>query len=360
MSMTPASSKYFEQNAGQWDALRTGYFSEGVRAAAIAKAYLRPEMTAADVGAGTGFIAAGLAPLVQKVYLLDGSEAMLAVARQNLAPFDNVEYHLADAQSLPLPDGSVDVAFANMYLHHCPDPLAAMREMVRILKPGGRLVITDADAHNHTWMREEMADVWLGFERSQVRDWLQQAGFVNILIDCTGQSCCAESGNPAVTDPQDRSAAIGVFVATGTRRIPMREQVKSAYSAAAQAGSCCGSQAVEAQAPASSSCCGESSAEAKVSSKSCCSAEVTPTQESIYAGIYSADELASVPPEAGEISLGCGNPIALANLKAGEIVVDIGSGGGIDSFLAARKVPASVTLSSARARPRPCPWRTTR
>ena len=38
--------------------------------------------------------------------------------------------------SLPLPDASVDAVFANMYLHHCPDPLAAIREMVRILRPG--------------------------------------------------------------------------------------------------------------------------------------------------------------------------------------------------------------------------------
>jgi arsenite methyltransferase len=45
-----------------------------------------------------------------------------------------------------------------------------------------------------------------------------------------------------------------------------------------------------------------------------------------------------VPPEAAEISLGCGNPIALANLRKGEVVLDIGSGGGIDAFLAARRV----------------------
>src|SRR5450759_3034328 len=59
MSMTQSSSQYFDQVAGQWDALRSGYFGEGVRQAAIARAYLRPEMTVADVGAGTGFISAG-------------------------------------------------------------------------------------------------------------------------------------------------------------------------------------------------------------------------------------------------------------------------------------------------------------
>jgi arsenite methyltransferase len=76
MSMTQASGDYFERVASQWDSLRAGYFTEAVRVAAIAKAYLRPEMIVADVGAGTGFIAAGLAPLVKQVYALDGSVAM--------------------------------------------------------------------------------------------------------------------------------------------------------------------------------------------------------------------------------------------------------------------------------------------
>ncbi len=65
--MTPAAAAYFEQVAEQWDHLRTGYFGEEVRDAAIARAYLRPEMVVADVGAGTGFVAAGLAARVARV-----------------------------------------------------------------------------------------------------------------------------------------------------------------------------------------------------------------------------------------------------------------------------------------------------
>ena len=54
---------------------------------------------------------------------------------------------------LPLPDAAVDAAFANMYLHHCPDPQEAIREMVRILRPGGRLVITDMDTTSYEWLK---------------------------------------------------------------------------------------------------------------------------------------------------------------------------------------------------------------
>ena len=313
MSMTGSSAKYFEQVAGEWDSLRSGYFSEAVRDATIAHAYLRPEMVVADVGAGTGFLSVGLAPLVTKVYVLDGSEAMLDVARRNLSAFTNVEFQQADGLSLPLPDASLDAVFANMYLHHCTDPLAAIREMARILKPGGRLLITDLDAHEHVWMKEEIADVWLGFERDVLRGWLHEAGLVNVLLDCTDQSCSAESANPALSNSQDRKADISVFVAAGTRRATMREKVEQAYSAAASGNCGCGS---------GSTCCGVESN----------------IEEMNILPDYSETDLEGAPQEAKEISLGCGNPLALAALKPGEVVLDIGSGGGLDSFLSAQRV----------------------
>jgi ubiquinone/menaquinone biosynthesis C-methylase UbiE len=53
MTVTNPSAPYFEKVASQWDTLRSGYFTEAVREAAIQKAYLHPEMTVADIGAGT-------------------------------------------------------------------------------------------------------------------------------------------------------------------------------------------------------------------------------------------------------------------------------------------------------------------
>jgi ubiquinone/menaquinone biosynthesis C-methylase UbiE len=200
--------------------------------------------------------------------------------------------------------------------------------MVRVLRPGGRLVITDMDEHPYSWLKDEMADVWQGFERGQARDWFKEAGLVNVIVDCTGQSCCAESANPALSDAQGREAKISVFVATGSRRMVMRDAVQNNYAAVATSGSSCGCSA---QASENESCCGSTSG-----SGSCCSG--TSYEDVSFTTGYTPVELSSAPKEAADISLGCGNPIALAGLQADEVVLDIGSGGGLDAFLAAKKV----------------------
>lgn len=327
--MTQASSEYFRQMAESWDQISAGYFGAAVRDAAITRAYLRPEMTVADVGAGTGFVAAGLAPLVKQVHLVDGSAEMLEVARKNLYQFSNLEYHQADGATLPFPDESLDAVFANMYLHHTTDPQAAIREMTRVLRPGGRLTITDMDEHPYTWLKDEMTDVWQGFERGQLRAWLQAEGLVNVIVDGSGQSCCAESSNPTITDSQGREARISVFVATGTRRMAMRSAVQENYAAIAQNGTSCSCSPVVPE--EQTSCCSPSA-----KGSSCCSG--TRYEDVSFTTGYTATELSGAPKEAAEISLGCGNPIAMAGLKPGEVVLDIGSGGGLDAFLAAGKV----------------------
>ncbi len=204
------SRPYFAQVAERWDSLRETFFSDAVREAAIRQAALPAGATVADIGTGTGFLVMGIAPIARQVYGLDVSPEMLAVAQRNLAGFTNVEWRVAEGTHLPLPDGSVDAALANMYLHHTEDPAAAIREMARIVRVGGRVVLTDLDSHTHKWLLREHADRWPGFARADVRRWLEEAGLADVVVDCVGENCCASS-------TRGEAAAIGIFVASGRK-----------------------------------------------------------------------------------------------------------------------------------------------
>ncbi len=209
--MTVSSSKqYFDDIGGAWDELRKGFFSDRVREQALAVAGVEGGGLAADLGAGTGFITEVLLAEGVKVVAVDQSEAMLDALRQKFPFPDRVETRVGRAEQLPVETESVDYAFANMYLHHVEDPARAIWEMARILRPGGRLVITDLDSHEHEFLRTEQHDRWLGFEREEVTGWFRRAGLDDVRVDCVGQNCCTES-------PDGGEVAISIFVASGTR-----------------------------------------------------------------------------------------------------------------------------------------------
>jgi ubiquinone/menaquinone biosynthesis C-methylase UbiE len=205
------SRQYFDTVAPQWDNLRKGFFSEAVREKAFAVAGVEPGRLAADIGAGAGFVTEGLLERGLRVIAVDRSEAMLAEMKNRFGEDGAVEYRMGEAESLPLEDSSVDYVFANMCLHHVDSPPAAIREMARILKPGGRLVITDLDRHDFDFLRTEHCDRWMGFDRPDVARWFAEAGLVDVEIDCVGENCCAASQCGC------GAAAVSIFVALGTR-----------------------------------------------------------------------------------------------------------------------------------------------
>jgi len=204
------SKEYFAQVADKWDALRAGFFTELMRDAVIEKAGLPAGAIVADVGTGTGFVLQGLVGKVAEAVGFDESAEMLAFAAKNLSAHDHVLLRQAEGQQLPAEEHSFDAVFANMYLHHAPDPGAAITEMVRILKPRGKLIITDLDSHDQAWMREAMADRWLGFSREDVARWYEGAGLEAVDIDCAEGTCdCAT--------PVGNDISLSIFVAIGVK-----------------------------------------------------------------------------------------------------------------------------------------------
>ncbi len=103
--------------------------------------------------------------------------------------------------------------------------------------------------------------------------------------------------------------------------------------------SCCGGAEEETQPADQASCCGEAEPETQRADRaSCCESSQGGCDCTGAARFYSAEELAGLPESVAGASLGCGNPLAIADLLPGEVVLDLGSGGGIDCFLAARQV----------------------
>jgi arsenite methyltransferase len=124
---------------------------------------------------------------------------------------------------------------------------------------------------------------------------------------------------------------------TASSKNELREHVRARYADAARsvvsgAGCGCGTTADSAAAI----CCGSTTA-----SESCCTPEALDIDESFGSALYDPNERAELPEEALLASLGCGNPVAVADLREGQHVLDLGSGGGIDVLLSARRVGPS-------------------
>src|SRR3954451_13895996 len=119
---------FFERVSRDWDSMRSSFYNEKVIDALAERAEVTTTSQVVDVGTGTGFVAAGLAPRAAAVLGVDNSAAMLAVAERNLRALNlgNVRLAKGELDALPLDDNSVDAAVANMVLHHAPDPPAML------------------------------------------------------------------------------------------------------------------------------------------------------------------------------------------------------------------------------------------
>jgi len=170
------SQAYFGRIAGEWDDIRTQLFGSGFTQLGLL-ALLPPDWVVADLGCGTGNAAEPLSQHVERVIAIDQSQPMLDAAQKRLSGCDNIDFRLGDLNDLPLPDESVDAATCVLVLHHLADPDQAVREMTRIVKPGGVALVIDMLPHTHDDYVHTMGHAHLGFDPASLSAVFRAAGF---------------------------------------------------------------------------------------------------------------------------------------------------------------------------------------
>ena len=161
---------------------------------------LEPGMTALELGCGTGSMWRGATlPQGCRLTLTDLSPGMLEEARRNTAHLPGTDFAQVDAQDIPFPDGSFDAVIANMMLYHVPDISTALREIRRVLKPGGTLYAATYGEHGVVEAVAAMLDMALeGNHRFTLQNGREQLGRVFGQVEMTLYDDALD-----VTDPAD-------------------------------------------------------------------------------------------------------------------------------------------------------------
>jgi ubiquinone/menaquinone biosynthesis C-methylase UbiE len=181
--------------------LRSHRWRTAENSAAYLLPHLRPGLGLLDIGCGPGTITLDLARLVApgRVLGIDREEGVLGEARELAAGVENLSFAAADVYALDFADGSFDVVHAHQVLQHLADPVAALREMRRVCRPGGIVAARDGDYGTFVWHpADPVLDRWLELYHAVARAnraepdaarwllaWAHAAGFEDVAASAS-------------------------------------------------------------------------------------------------------------------------------------------------------------------------------
>ena len=145
-----------------------------------------------DIASGDGVLAELLAPHSREYVCVDASTRVVAAASDRLRRFPNVQVREGDMHALPFPDGHFDLVVLMHALTYAARPAEAVAEAARVLRPGGRLLLSSLAKHEHRAAVEAYGHVNLGFSDKDLRRFVEKAG----LLIATSETVTREKRPP--------------------------------------------------------------------------------------------------------------------------------------------------------------------
>ncbi len=135
-----------------------------------------------DLGCGDGTLTIEMARFAKSVIGIDYNPDALVSARQriNRLNLSNITLMAENVSQLSLKSESIDVVFFSQSLHHLEDPKSGFKEAVRILKPGGRVLVMELAVHQENWVLEKLGHKWLGFEENDLLENMKEVNLGNL------------------------------------------------------------------------------------------------------------------------------------------------------------------------------------
>lgn len=167
--------------------------------------FFMPQLDVADLGCGDGTFTVEMARFSRSVVGVDHEAKVLAEAAERMKRhhFGHVKLLQEKIENLSLPTNSLDFVLFSQSLHHLEKPHLGMKEAVRVLRPGGRLVVMELAPHEEEWVREKLGHVWLGFEADFLKAMMAEAKLTHIEVE---------------TNPQRWGESFRVILASGLKK----------------------------------------------------------------------------------------------------------------------------------------------
>ncbi|MFB6068958.1 MAG: methyltransferase domain-containing protein [Halobacterium sp.] len=163
-----------------YDRVNAFVWNEEMRGEALSMIDVEEGDRVLDVGCGTGFGTAGLLERTENVYGLDQSRHQLEKAWAKLGKHDPVAFQFGDAERLPFRDDSFDAVWSSGSIEYWPNPVEGLREIRRVTRPGGEVLVVGPDYPSSTVFRKLADAIMLFYDEDEADRMFREAGFVDV------------------------------------------------------------------------------------------------------------------------------------------------------------------------------------